>query len=196
MKRASVGFVICVLGVGLVAPASSRAQSPAATVARIYSPLTPSGASRLPTVLRRGSCFTGSLAAARRDAWRCTVGSLIYDPCFKSARSRDLICVFAPWYRTAIRLRLTTALPRFGNRSIPTLQALPWALELADGRRCRFLTGATAAVGTKRLNYGCKTGSAALWGYPIRSRQPWAIFQAPGDARVLSELVAIRYAWM
>lgn len=185
----------CVFGLMLAAPASSIGQTPTRTVARIYSPFTPTGASRLPTVLRQGSCFAGSLAANRRDAWRCAVGNLLHDPCFKAAKSPDLICVSAPWSLTALRLKLTQPLPSSGNRRVPSLTGLPWALQLADGRRCRFITGATKVIGTRRLNYGCNIGPTALWGYPIRSRQPWVIYDAPSDATALTRLIAISNAW-
>lgn len=180
---------------GLALAPRSSALSPVATSARIYTPFTPTGASRLATVLRHGSCFAGSLAANRRDAWRCTVGNLIYDPCFKSPMSAALLCVRGPWATSAVRLALTKPLPVAGNRLAPGLHGLPWAVHLLDGRRCTLLTGATTGIGGKRLNYGCDRGRQGLWGSPIRSSQPWRIYAAvPGAAR-LTELVSIHYAW-
>jgi hypothetical protein len=79
---------------------------------------------------------------------------------------------------------------------MPSVDIQPWALELYDGRRCTFVTGATNAIADQRANYGCVDSNDFLWGYPDRSVQPWMIFSAPPDATALSRKAAIRVAWM
>jgi hypothetical protein len=52
----------------------------------------------------------------------------------------------------------------------------PWFIELTDGAICGFLDGATAAVGSERLNYGCGANSSlGLWGDPTPYSPFWTI---------------------
>jgi hypothetical protein len=119
----------------------------------------------------RGSCWTASLASGAADAWRCAAGNAIHDPCFAaSPHAATVVCFLDPWHPVTI-LALTKPLPRHG----PTLaQTLPWAIETTDGRRCTYLTGATAPMGGERINYGC-TDRSYLIGSPDRSKPLWTI---------------------
>jgi hypothetical protein len=118
-----------------------------------------------------GSCWTASLASGAADAWRCAAGNAIHDPCFAaSPHAKTVVCFLDPWHPVTI-LALTKPLPRHG----PTLaQTLPWAIETTDGRRCTYLTGATAPMGAERINYGC-TDHSYLIGSPNRSKPLWTI---------------------
>ena len=118
-----------------------------------------------------GSCWTASLASGAADAWRCAAGNAIHDPCFAaSPHAKTVVCFLDPWHPVTI-LALTKPLPRHG----PTLaQTLPWAIETTDGRRCTYLTGATAPMGAERINYGC-TDHSYLIGSPNRSTPLWTI---------------------
>ena len=118
-----------------------------------------------------GSCWTASLASGAADAWRCAAGNAIHDPCFAaSPHARSVVCFLDPWHPVTI-LALTKPLPRHG----PTpAQTLPWAIETTDGRRCTYLTGATAPMGAERINYGC-TDHSYLIGSPNRSKPLWTI---------------------
>jgi hypothetical protein len=118
-----------------------------------------------------GSCWTASLASGAADAWRCAAGNAIHDPCFAaSPHARSVVCFLDPWHPVTI-LALTKPLPRHG----PTpAQTLPWAIETTDGRRCTYLTGATAPMGAERINYGC-TDHSYLIGSPNRSTPLWTI---------------------
>jgi hypothetical protein len=81
-----------------------------------------------------------------------------------------VVCFLDPWHPVTI-LALTKPLPRHG----PTpAQTLPWAIETTDGRRCTYLTGATAPMGAERINYGC-TDHSYLIGSPNRSTPLWTI---------------------
>jgi hypothetical protein len=118
----------------------------------------------------RGYCWESSLASTDRNAYRCFQGNLIHDPCFAASRHAAMVvCFLDPWHSVTV-LRLTRSLPRTG----PPLKGapLPWTIVTSDGRRCVFMTGATALVGGERVNYGCTDGSylignpdshAALW---------------------------------
>jgi len=169
------------------------------TTATVYRAFHANGASVVHTHLRAGYCGSGSETAARGDAWRCFSGNLVLDPCFSFSRhSASVICPSSPWSRTGIRLRLTSRLPvGFQTAPAPSTRAQPWALELGDGRRAVFASGASDSAEGMRLNYFF--GSSAdegLWGYPDRTSQPWTILIAPLAATQLSARVAIRRAWM
>lgn len=122
-----------------------------------------------------GYCWTASLATAAGDAYRCMAGNAIHDPCFASPRNRTVVaCFIDPWHRVTL-LALNRPLPRHGPDTAGAI--LPWAIVTMDGRRCTFLTGATAAMGGQRVNYGC-IGGSLLIGDP-NTRQPlWTIHSA------------------
>jgi len=119
----------------------------------------------------RGYCWTASLATDSADAYRCMQGNAIHDPCFAaSADARTVACFLDPWHAVTL-LTLSRPLPAHG----PAVRdALPWAIETTDGRRCVFLTGATAPMGGERINYGC-VGGSYLIGSPDRRNPLWTI---------------------
>jgi hypothetical protein len=164
------------------------------TTVTIFRAFTPDGSSTIPTRLKSGSCFVGALTTNRNDAWRCLIGNFIYDPCFSSAQAPGIvICPDATLHR-GIEIQLTKGLPRhFGNKRPPSVHGQPWKIELAGGRHCIFLTGATGAVHGVRLNYACDRGAKfALWGFPSRRTEPWTILTAPFNATRLHARSAIR----
>lgn len=123
-----------------------------------------------------GYCWTASLATQAGDAYRCMEGNAIHDPCFAPAhRSSVVACFIDPWHPVTL-LRLDRPLPRHG----PAVKGptLPWAIVTTDGRRCAFLTGATAAMGGRRINYGC-IGGSLLIGDPDTRAALWTIRSSP-----------------
>jgi hypothetical protein len=123
-----------------------------------------------------GYCFTASLATGASDAYRCIEGNLIHDPCFAPRHPDGTVaCFLDPWHPVTL-LRLDRPLPHHGPEPAG---ALPWAIETTDGRRCVFLTGATAPMGGERINYGCINGSFLI-GDPSRRTPLWTIRSAPG----------------
>jgi hypothetical protein len=190
--------VACVLGAGgTVAGAGAAGLR---TVDRIYSPFSPTVAAALKTRTESGSCFSGSDAADRGDAWRCTVGNELFDPCFSSpsaAKAGIVVCPAAPWLHTGVTIRLTKPLPSAeADRGAASLARLPWALELYDRSRCLLATGATSVLDGRRLNYFCADhAKRGLWGSPERTTEPWRIYSAPFAAKRLTTRVAIRRAW-
>jgi eukaryotic-like serine/threonine-protein kinase len=115
----------------------------------------------VPTQERAGSCWEGSVFLNRDDAWRCTSGDIIYDPCFSiPGSSQAVICDTSPLDNsTGFKLNLTEPMPApwpISTNSASTNSA--WVFELADGTNCRILGGATGAFGGKRVNYSCADG--------------------------------------
>ena len=120
----------------------------------------------------RGYCWTASLATQTQNAYRCFEGNAILDPCFaSSASAKRVACFISPW-RPVTMLTLTRRLPRIAPP--PPGPQLPWAILTGDGRRCVYMTGATAPVGGQRINYGCTNGSY-LVGDPNTSQPLWRI---------------------
>lgn len=181
------------------APGGGAAGAPTSTTAMVYRPFAANGGIQLRARVRRGYCWTGSSSAARRDAWRCMSADRILDPCFSaSLHAQSVLCPTGPWSHRGLRLRLTRALPRrFANTGKPSLAARPWAIELSNGRRALFSSGASSVVEGVRLNYFFGSAShEGLWGFPDRGVEPWTIMLAPFDAHRLQERVSIRRAWM
>ena len=162
----------------------------------IYTGETQSGAPAVPiSATTSGYCWSNSEAAARSDAWRCTAGNNIHDPCFGSYGIDYVVCPdVGPWTGRAIEMRLTKPLPPGANQQVQAgLQGDPWALELANGSTCEFLTGAGSLVAGLRENYSC-SGHLILYGDPSRSSRIWTIFGGAANSPQLIEQ-KIRIAW-
>ncbi|MFH1487038.1 MAG: hypothetical protein ABIH46_13280 [Chloroflexota bacterium] len=149
-----------------------------------------------------GYCWTASLADRRSDAFRCMVGNRIFDPCF--VVEGKVICGANPVTKEAgCILKLTKPLPDVKTpASVPDNWA--WIVELGDGTICSFMTGATAGVEGKRLNYGCsgKTDTDTVW--ILGDLQPGKIWYAEkvvltkgSDGPIVkkSETVPVRIVW-
>lgn len=143
-----------------------------------------------------GTCFSDSVAdTSREDAWRCTAGNAIMDPCFQNLMGdpKVLACSRAPWETQVTALSLTSPLPDTEKKSTARDKAMPWALELANGDRCGLFTGATAPVAGMRINYGCPGGGQVV-GDLDRSLPVWRVFYQKQGASAL-EQVGVRVAW-
>jgi len=182
-------FLAAVLtGLALSGPAAAK------TLRLTYTPFAADGQVRadLNVVRRDGECFFASLKVAR--GYRCVTGNLLRDPCYAdvSRDSTEVVCAAAPWSRTLVRIALSEDLPRRD----PSPLAAPsyWALVLASGARCTFISGATAVVRGFRLNYGCDDGRV-LFGSPRRSSSTWRIRVARDGTGRGVRLAAIREAW-
>jgi putative hemolysin len=150
---------------------------------------------------REGSCWTSSLAVWREDAWRCTVGNEIYDPCFSSGES--VICGANPTTPTvSFILTLTEPLPE--PEAPGDTAGHAWLVELADGTVCGYATGATGGVGDDRINYLCPSPDPSQSVVILGDLRPGAVWMAKRavvtgsmpDLRVLeSAEVPIRTVW-
>jgi hypothetical protein len=142
---------------------------------------------------RNGDCFTNSTTNTRFDAWRCIVGSSLYDPCFENLDSEvgEVLCVSTPWESKG-RIVFSDLDPSNRNE----LPSRPWAVKLGSGKRCSFIGGATAVSRGRRLNYVCRSGDPCpcLYGVPNRSKPTWRIFQA-GLGGANWHRVKIAVAW-
>jgi hypothetical protein len=152
----------------------------------------------VPTQERTGSCWSTSDVLNRVDAWRCTSGDIIYDPCFSiPGNSQAVICVTSPLSdSTGFKLNLTESLPAPGLWPFPVKSA--WAFELADGTNCSFLGGATAAFEGKRVNYSCSDGWYILG--ELQEGQVWTArkVRVSSDFSSIEESVQvfIRIVWL
>lgn len=167
-----------------------------ATAVYTYQPFGANGlkASIKVTETVKGECFTGSIASRRNDAWRCTAGNEILDPCFSGTQG----FVVCPEYfstRQVTKLELSQPLPAEGNTGLPTAQkGLPWALiALPYAHQCRAVTGMLGEYEGKPIYYNCVQGM--LVGKLNRSSPRWtAKFLSEGDNPTLYTL-AVRGAW-
>lgn len=116
------------------------------------------------TAVESGSCFASSISAPyRADAWRCTVGNAINDPCFQISGTSNLLCGVNPaegaYATSTFVLHLTKALPKATTPSVvPTNWA--WAVQLADGTYCAPFTGTRPFTASGTIAYyGCSSSN-------------------------------------
>jgi len=144
-----------------------------------------------------GRCFAASAASPTRpDAWRCSAGNAILDPCYQRVLGdeKQLACpVEGPWSQKLVLLILTDPLPTEPRKEMPRDSALPWAIELGNGKHCALFTGATAPVAGMRINYGCPGGFQVV-GDINRSGHVWQVFFQAENASAL-EQVDVTVAW-
>jgi hypothetical protein len=183
--------VIVLLVVAAAAAVCGRAAAqPAVTRVRLLAPFGPEGLAPSLTVSARvaGRCFAASLASqGRADAWRCMSGNRILDPCYEGHNAAGLLlaCATSPWSTAIVVLTPSEPIRAPANRAdVPG--SLPWALELGEGARCQFLTGATAPVAGMRINYGCAKGASVV-GPVDRSTPRWRVFYATAHSAVVEQ---------
>ena len=172
--------------------ASTAAAQPTAT--KIYSPVNADGGLAVSvTNTRKGNCFTTSDTAERPDAYRCTVGNNIYDPCFMVNATQALCPVNGPWANQGLLLN-GAALPSgtTPNQDAGT-KGPPWAIQLADGTNCLEISGATSVTAGQRLGYVCP-GGVGLYGNVQRSSPAWMIYVGTAHSATLATK-PIAVAW-
>jgi hypothetical protein len=148
-----------------VSNTSSTAQNPSLTTVTptaVVAYVPPQGTTSTP--VEKGSCWTNSISAPyRADAWRCTVGNAISDPCFQIPNSKNLLCGVNPAVPDAtstFMLQLTSALPK--PEVLPGTPPTDWAwlVQLSDGTLCSPFTGTRPFTATgQAADYGCAPGS-------------------------------------
>jgi hypothetical protein len=117
------------------------------------------------------------------DAWRCSSGNGILDPCYQRilGDEKQLACpVGGPWPANVVLLTLTQPLPSEPRKDVSRADTLPWALELANSQRCTLMTGAMPPVAGMRINYGCPGGFQVV-GDIDRSGPVWRVFFQGGS---------------
>jgi len=138
-------------------------------------------------------------------AHRCNAGHLLYDPCWTETdgpRGPSVLCMLQPWSHEVHRLLTTTVVapepPPLGVDS-------PWGVELADGQRCRVLTGAHSSLDPSGdddadvVDYRCdqsRLGLSLLRGFDT-SRPVWTARAARyvGDHYERADPRSIATAW-
>jgi hypothetical protein len=212
-KRGTHAAVALVAGVVLAAAALSAAASPphaaaraaqrtphtqttARTIATIYEAFSYHGVVVPHVQVEPGYCTGSSQATLRLDAWRCSAGATVLDPCFNSEFANGVVCP-SPATDTGVEINLTRPLPKASNHAAPSLTLAPWAITTASGASCAFATGSSPVIASTktRMNYVC-SAKLGLWGYPNRKSTTWTILVGPPTAKSLSRRVAIVHAWM
>jgi len=190
-------FAVALLAGGLsVAAAGLAGASVSRTQTHIFQAFTASGKPAIHvTRSERGSCWVGSIAINRDDAWRCASGNALYDPCFSSSKARGIVvCPLAPWQTSGVELKLTKRLPQ-PNPAKASTTGHPWAIQTSSGLRCLFDTGAAPVIHNLPGSYFCAGSPDDLWGLPSRNSQPWMIYVGPPSATKLSKRVSVTVAW-
>ena len=183
----------------LTATASvTAADSFSTTQIKLFTPYGPGGLSKALSATEgvTGKCFAESVAdPSRPDAWRCSAGNAIHDPCFANIMgdNKTLACARSPWESQVTLMNLTAPPDSSKRKEIPRSQAMPWALELANGDHCALFTGATAPVAGMRINYGCPGGGQVV-GDIDRSQPVWRVFYQKEGAASLVQ-VEVTVAW-
>jgi len=145
------------------------------------------------SAIESGSCWTGSLAVARSDAWRCMTGNEIIDPCFSDPDDTQaaVACPNFPDLEAVTEIRLTQPLnPSMADKD--QTGGDPWAVEIVGGAECEIITGASDEVAGRRLNYGCTDQTTQLYGDPDRSAPEWTIFEGRHSSAELTPIGILR----
>jgi serine/threonine protein kinase len=174
---------------------STTASTPAPkpTSAQIFSAVNPNGGLAVSvTGHKSGSCFGSSIGIQRSDAFRCTVGNDIEDPCFMVNQTQVLCPDGGPWTNQGL-LVTVPSLPNAGGVKDQGTSGQPWAIQLADGSQCLAITGASNVIANQRLNYEC-TGGVGLYGNVQRSAATWMIYVSPPHSGQIA-LRPIATAW-
>lgn len=123
-----------------------------------------------------GSCAAPSSADTTTNAYRCTVRSLIYDPCFvdKTRAPSYVLCPLYTPHSKVLRIKLNRPL---SSNLAPTSAGDPWALQTTGGTWCKRYTGPSYRVLGKPITYLCRAG------YILEEPQrgsTWTALFAPG----------------
>lgn len=144
-------------------PVAPAAQTPTTnpTEQQVFAPFDAAG-TPLVDAAAAGSaeCFATSIAVPLAGVYRCLAGNRILDPCFvpaEPAQPTAVTCFADPW-TPGQRMTLQGVLPTF--TPVPSA-GNPWAVQLADGKRCIIRTGTVPEVDGVDLLYSCDGGAAA-----------------------------------
>jgi len=152
--KSVISAVIVVAMAGLaVLPAAAK---PGATKVVSYS------AAGMKGKAVKGSCWTGSIASTRSDAFRCMVGNSIMDPCFKVS-NKIVGCPQSVAMNTGVIIKLSKPLPKANAQSA----AKPWTFQLAGGSGITCNAGTGTVIG----NYPYYCQGNLVCAVPAASKQ-------------------------
>ena len=164
----------CALATAFATPIAAAER----TSVEIYSPWASGTLARgfIVSARVKGLCGLHSLASERADAWRCSAGNDMYDPCFTGSVHKDtLACAQSPFSKHVTLLTLTkplTDMKLTGELWGLRLRGEPWGVRLVNGATCVAVQGATDVFEGDRLNYPC-TETGWIFGVPDRSTAMW-----------------------
>lgn len=100
-----------------------------------------------PNDVKEGSCWTGSNnASSNPNAYRCTIGHNLYDPCFKEQNNK-VICGITPVDNSkSFELKLTEPLPNNNLRADKDSGLAPWIAELDNKVICTKFGGTAGDI--------------------------------------------------
>ncbi|MGW2854556.1 serine/threonine protein kinase [Streptomyces sp. NPDC001221] len=142
-----------------------------------------------------GSCFGTAESTMRTDAWRCTAGDRILDPCFSpdsNPEDTSALCLDGAPTRM-VELSVPQGFPGNNDHMPGGPDIEPIIVVLANGARCSFTGGGTSTLAGQRLNYGCDNGGD-LYGYPNKTAALWTIsYSAPNSGASISTPITTVY---
>ncbi|MFE0513069.1 serine/threonine-protein kinase [Streptomyces sp. NPDC058964] len=142
-----------------------------------------------------GSCFETAESTMRTDAWRCTAGDRILDPCFSpdsNPEDTSALCMDGAPDRM-VELSVPQGFPGNNDHMPGGPDIEPIIVVLANGARCSFAGGGTSTLAGQRLNYGCDNGGY-LYGYPNKAAALWSIsYSAPNSGASVSTPITTVY---
>ena len=188
-------------------PTTTTPASTPSTAIEMFAPWTTEGALapgiQIADNLNDGSCSTGSLAdGANQNAWRCSSGNDVYDPCFAPPDETNITqvaCAQSPLSSVEV-LTLVQPLPSSstgtssgstGTSGDAGSTPSPWFMQLANGDRCERTTGTASSAGSPSLSYACQSGVASTLN---TSTEPWTVRYLADNSDVPSD-VAVNTAW-
>ncbi|MFF8029049.1 protein kinase [Streptomyces sp. NPDC007896] len=187
--------------------ASAPSQTPAAVVSSVQatqtqvvtiSPWSPDGTPAggiTVTGRSSGSCFGTAESTMRTDAWRCSAGDRILDPCFSpdsNPGDTSALCLDGAPNRM-VELSVPQGFPGNNDHRPGGPEIEPITLVLSNGARCSFTGGGTSTLAGQRLNYGCDNGGY-LYGYPNKTAALWTIsYSAPNSGASVSTPITTVY---
>lgn len=191
-----VGIVL--VGVSLAVMIRPSALPASQTKVIVYEPFTTNGIALGITVTSRvaGSCWEGSIASNRPDAWRCTVQNIIYDPCFSDPYGfNEVACPTAAFPNQVVIINLTRPLPYSTQNSSTNTQGVltPWAYQITNGSHCGVSTGTTIAIAGLAVWGSCANGDQLI-GTVNRNTHLWTVLMKSPDASSLTR-VGIEKVW-
>jgi len=188
-------------------PTTTTPASTPSTAIEVFAPWTTEGALapgiQVAANLNDGSCSTGSLAdGANQNAWRCSSGNDVYDPCFAPPDETNITqvaCAQSP-LSSVDMLTLVQPLPSSstgtssgstGTSGDAGSTPVPWFMQLANGDTCGRTAGTASSAGSPSLSYACQSGVASTLN---TSTEPWTVRYLANNSDVPSD-VAVSTAW-
>ena len=141
---------------------------------------------------KTGECLGPSEQTTREDAWRCQAEGKTYDPCFMDADAvqKQVVCAESPWSPSGIRMTVKGALDNSQHHALDMSRNFPWAVELADGEKCQFITAKEEYDGLP-IRYRCDKNTDLI-GHVQRCDSRWKMLQRTAHG---VETVDIAKAW-